>query len=66
MSTVDTRAFLTALRDDARVRAERMEAQSQYARYAETAALYRARQEAYQVALNELDVRERAVIKVGA
>lgn len=66
MSTVDTRAFLTTLRDDARVRAERMEAQPQYVGYAETAALYRSRQEAYQVALNELDVRERAAIKVGA
>lgn len=62
MNTIDIRAFLTALRDDARVRAERMESQPQYAGYAETAATYRAREEAYQIALNELDVRERGCV----
>lgn len=55
MSAIDTRAFLTSLRDDARARAERMESQPQYVGYAETAATYRAREEAYQIALNELN-----------
>lgn len=58
MTKIDARTFLNTLRDDARERAERMETQPQYAGYAETAAKYRAREEAYQIALNELDVRE--------
>lgn len=66
MITTDARTFLTALRDDARTRAERMESQPQYEGYAETAAVYRMRENVYQIGLNDLDAHERASAKTGS
>jgi hypothetical protein len=53
---VNTYEFLSILRMDMRLRAERLEAQANlYPGYRETAALYRQREDAYTVALRELE-----------